>query len=270
MTQNSYEKPEVAQAYDAKNSGRDDFEFYRQLAGELSTGNLNFAVLDIGCGTGALAVQIAAAGYRVTGVDPSNAMLDVARNRPGGDACTWIHGYANDVPDAVADLAVMTGHVAQYFLTKDAWVELLTEAYRALRPGGWLAFESRNPGRRAWERWVPEHTTRRLPHPDGGELTTWIELLDVDEDAPEGVLETHRGITIYPDGHRSGDDSSETLIFRPLEGLSSSLEAAGYNIEQTYGDFSRGPITEADPDSGAGASVEYIIIARRPTSRTTN
>lgn len=186
VTQNSYLEPEVAQAYDAKNSGRDDVEFYRWLAGKLSAGNPDFAVLDIGCGTGALGVQMAADGHRVTGVDPADAMLDVARNRPGGDACTWIHGYAGDVPDAVADLVVMTGHVAQYFLTEEAWGEVLAEAYRALRPGGWLAFESRNPGRRAWERWDPEHTTRRLPHPDGGELTTWIELLAVDEEAQRG------------------------------------------------------------------------------------
>lgn len=261
---NSYQTPDVAQVYDAKNSGRDDFAFYRQLAAELSLGNPDFAVLDIGCGTGALGVQLAADGYRVLGVDPAEAMLDVARTRPGGEACTWIHGYAKDVPDAVADLALMTGHVAQYFLTEDAWAEVLTEAARTLRPGGWLAFESRNPGQRAWERWVPEHTTRRLPHPDGGELTTWIELLDVDEEAADGVLETHRGITTYPDGHRSGDDSSETLIFRPLHRLTTSLEAAGFTVEQTYGDFARGPITEADRDSGTEASVEHILIARRP------
>lgn len=268
VTQNSYQTPEVAQVYDAKNAGRDDFEFYLQLAGELSAGIPDFAVLDIGCGTGALGVQMAAAGYGVTGVDPAEAMLEVARNRPGGEAGTWIHGYAGDVPDAVADLAIMTGHVAQYFLTEEAWAEVLGEAHRALRPGGWLAFESRNPGRRAWERWVPEHTTRRLPSPGGGELTTWIELLEVDEDASDGVLETHRGITIYPDGHRSGDHSSETLIFRPLDRLIDSLDAAGFIVEQTYGDFSRGPIVEADPDRETAASVEYILIARRATSTT--
>lgn len=264
MTQNSYLTPEVARVYDVKNAGRQDVEFYLQLAAELSAGNPDFAVLDIGCGTGALGARLAAAGYRVTGVDPSEAMLDVARSRPGGDACTWIHGYAADVPDAGADLALMTGHVAQYFLTAEAWHEVLTEAYRALRPGGWLAFESRNPAHRAWERWVPEHTTRRLPHPDGGQITTWVELLAVDEDAPEGVLETHRGITVYPDGHRSGEDSSETLVFRPLDRLTSSLEAAGYVVEQTFGDFSRGPVTEADPEGGREASVEHILLARRP------
>lgn len=262
MTQNSYESARVARAYDAKNSRRDDFAFYQQLAAELSQGRPDFVVLDIGCGTGALGVQLAAAGYRVTGVDPAAAMLEVARSRPGGDACTWIHGYAQDVPDATADLAVMTGHVAQYFLTEEAWAEVLAQVARALRPGGWLAFESRNPTARAWERWTPEHTTRRLPHPDGGELHTWIELLHVDEDAPGGVLETHRGITIHPDGHRTGDDSSETLIFRPMHQLRASLEAAGFTIEQTHGDFSRRPFTDADRSGDPEASSECILVAR--------
>lgn len=261
--QNSYERERVARVYDAKNSRRDDFEFYQGLAAELSGGDPDFAILDIGCGTGAFGVQMAAAGYRVTGVDPAEAMLEVARNRPGGEACTWIHGYTQDIPDATADLAIMTGHVAQYFLSEEAWAEVLTEVHRALRPGGWLAFESRNPTARAWERWTPEHTTRRLPHPDGGELTTWHELLQVDEDASEGVLETHRGITIHPDGHGTGDDSSETLVFRPLHRLRSSLQAAGFAIEQTYGDFSRGPITDADPAGHVEASDEYILVARR-------
>lgn len=268
VTDNSYRKPRVAQVYDAKNSDRRDFDFYHHLADELSAGIPDFAVRDIGCGTGALGVQLAEAGYRVTGVDPSEAMLDVARTRRGGDACTWIHGYTHDAPDAVADLAIMTGHVAQYFLTEQAWADVLIEARRALRPGGWLAFESRNPGHAAWQRWVPEHTTRQLPHPDGGEITTWIELLDVDDSRPEGLLETHRGITVYPDGHRSGDDSSETLIFRPLDRLIRSVEAAGYSIETTYGNFDRGPITHADPHSGIEASVEYILIAQRPGGRS--
>lgn len=193
-------------------------------------------------------------------------MLEVARGRPGADACTWIHGYASDVPDATADLAVMSGHVAQYFLTAEAWDQVLAEVHRALRPGGRLAFESRNPDHRAWERWTPEHTTRRLPHPDGGEIITWIELLDVEEDTTQGVLETHRGITIYPDGHRSGDDSSETLVFRPFDGLVRSLELAGFTLDHTYGDFSRSPITHADSD--AGASVEYVVIARRTVDIT--
>ncbi|NDK32380.1 class I SAM-dependent methyltransferase [Nesterenkonia sp. Hz 6-5] len=255
VTKSGYDEPRVAQVYDAENSGRWDFDFYLALAEELSEGVDDFAVLDIGCGTGALGVELAQAGYQVTGVDPAEAMLVTARTRPGGHLATWIHGYANDVPDAIADLVIMTGHVAQYFITDDAWDEVLQHAHRALRPGGRIAFESRNPGNRAWERWTRDNTFGTYPHPDGGEFTSWVESLQVNEEAPEGVIETHRGITVYPDGTRSGDETSETLIFRPMDRLTSSLDTAGFTIEHSYGDWSRGPVTEA--------SVEHILIARR-------
>jgi SAM-dependent methyltransferase len=255
VTTNAYDDPRVARTYDAENDGRWDVDFYRALTQDLSQGVNGFAVLDIGCGTGALGAELAGDGYQVTGVDPSAAMLGVARTRPGADRVTWILGHADSAPEAIADLVVMTGHVAQYFLTVEAWAEVLHHAHRALRPGGRIAFESRNPGVRAWESWTRENTIGTYPHPDGGAFTSWGELLAVDEAAPEGVLETHRGITVYPDGSRSGDDTSETLVFRSLDRLTSSLETAGFHVEQVYGDWSRGPVT--------GTSREFILIGRR-------
>lgn len=253
MSHRQYDNSRAANKYDQENAGRWDTEFYLQLAKELSRDIDEFAVLDIGCGTGGLGVDFATAGYAVTGVDPAEAMLEVARIRPGGDNVTWIHGYANDVPSDFADLVVMTGHVAQYFTTDAAWDEVLSHAHRALRPGGRIAFESRNPGNRAWDRWNPGNTTRTFPHAEGGEYTTWIELLEVDEDAPEGVIETHRSATEY--GGEIRRSLGETLIFRPLDRLRRSLEAAGFTIENVYGDWNRGPVTED--------GIEFIIIAHR-------
>lgn len=48
--------------------------------------------MDIGCGTGEITCALALQGYRVTGVDPAPAMLEVARHRPGGDLVRWIEG----------------------------------------------------------------------------------------------------------------------------------------------------------------------------------
>jgi len=64
---------------------RGDLDFYLELVMSAK------AVLDVGCGTGALlhrAREIGHAG-RLCGLDPANAMLDVARTRSDIE---WIHG----------------------------------------------------------------------------------------------------------------------------------------------------------------------------------
>lgn len=48
-------------------------------------------ILDVGCGTGRHAVQLAGGGAKVTGVDFSSGMLDKARAKPGGEAVRFIH-----------------------------------------------------------------------------------------------------------------------------------------------------------------------------------
>ena len=81
----SYIDPRLAAVYDALNPPADDMAFYLDLAGETPKN-----VLDMGCGTGRLACELAARGHRATGADPAAAMLDIARNRPGGEKVTWI------------------------------------------------------------------------------------------------------------------------------------------------------------------------------------
>ena len=57
-------------------AGREDIPFFRRLV--LSTGG---PVLNLGCGTGALALDLAGAGLEVVGVDSSPYMLDIARDK---------------------------------------------------------------------------------------------------------------------------------------------------------------------------------------------
>ncbi|MBK5223563.1 MAG: class I SAM-dependent methyltransferase [Acidimicrobiia bacterium] len=135
------EDPRLAALYDIECAGRWDHDLYLALATELGAAS----VVDIGCGTGVFAVDAAAPGRRVIGVDPAVAMLDLARTRPGGERVEWIHGTADDIPDSCADLVIMMGHVAQYFVADDQWTHLLGQVRRMLMPGGHLAFETRNP-----------------------------------------------------------------------------------------------------------------------------
>ena len=102
-------------------------------------------VLDVGCGTGTFACLLAQRGLVVVGLDPAAASLDVARAKPGSDRVRWILGDAPALPPLQADLATMTGNVAQVFVTDEGWDETLRAIRHALRPGGHLVFESSGP-----------------------------------------------------------------------------------------------------------------------------
>jgi 2-polyprenyl-3-methyl-5-hydroxy-6-metoxy-1,4-benzoquinol methylase len=56
------------------------------------------SILDIGCGTGRHSIELARRGYRVTGLDLSSAMLDIARAnaQAAGVELTWIEADATD------------------------------------------------------------------------------------------------------------------------------------------------------------------------------
>ena len=97
----------LAWIYDAFDGPRDDLAAYVAIAAELGADR----VLDVGCGTGCLAILLARAGRTVVGVDPAAASLDVARSKDGSTAVTWIHGEVGQIPAVAADLALMTGNV---------------------------------------------------------------------------------------------------------------------------------------------------------------
>src|SRR5690348_171767 len=147
-----FDEPRLASIYDDLDADRRDLDVYVSIARELGARS----VVDIGCGTGTLALLLAGEGLDVVGVDPAAAMLAVARAKPGAAAVRWVHGVAADLPRLHADLATMTGNVAQVFLDDDDWADTLASAHRALRPNGWLVFETRRPERQAWLEWNPE------------------------------------------------------------------------------------------------------------------
>ena len=96
---------------------------------------------------------IAAIGPR-RGVDPTEGMLSVARSRSGAECVEWIHSKAEDLDvDRRFRTIYMTGHAFQALIDDETAVASLSAMAAHLKPDGMVLFETRNPLRRAWERW---------------------------------------------------------------------------------------------------------------------
>ena len=225
---NYYAIPELAAGYDADSRGRRDLDFYLSLAAEIGAGR----VADIGAGTGLLCSLLAGRGHEVIGVEPERTMLAIAERQEHAASVSWVHGTAENLPAGWADLVLMTGHVAQYFLDDAAWATAAEQAGRALRPGGRLAFETRNPAAEAWRTWS---TAGR----SAGQGTVRTEV------RRNGDLITHI------DRWTRGDTSwttTETLRFPSREDILAGLESAGLMVGCTWGDWDRSPVSADCPE----------------------
>lgn len=157
----AFADPRLAVLYDVFDDDRSDLDAYVAIAEEVGART----VVDIGCGTGSLAVLLASLGISVVGVDPAIASLDVARAKPNAERVQWVSGDATALVGmrVGADLAVMTGNVAQVFVTDEDWHKTLEAVRACLRPNGWFALEARRHEVRAWETWDIPPTTVELP-----------------------------------------------------------------------------------------------------------
>ncbi|GGS26487.1 methyltransferase [Actinokineospora fastidiosa] len=229
-----YAHSRLAAIYDVVEGERDDLGTYLDIVDEFGA---EF-VLDVGCGTGSLAVLLAESGRTVVGVDPAEASLAVARAKHSG--VTWVHGDATVVGALGVDLATMTANVAQVFRTDAAWEATLAGIRAALRPGGHLVFETRRPECRAWEQWDGVTT---VDVPGIGRVEHRREVTEV-----RLPLVSFRETFRFADGAVVASES--TLRFRDRDEIEASLVATGYDLVDVR-------------DAADRPGREFVVIAQR-------
>ena len=110
-----------------------EFEFYRSLA-------RGKRVLDVGCGTGRISIEMANAGAEVVGMDLSPSILEVAEEKTRGrQDIRFIQGDLVDFElDQHFELIVFTGYSFHHALTPEAQRSCLAAVARHLEPNGVL------------------------------------------------------------------------------------------------------------------------------------
>jgi SAM-dependent methyltransferase len=110
-------------------------------------------VLDVGTGTGVVAITAARADARVTGLDLTPELLDQARENARiaqMQDLVWTEGDAEDLPYPDASFDVVVSQFGHMFAPRPEIA--VAEMRRVLKPGGRIAFAT----------WPPEHCVGRM------------------------------------------------------------------------------------------------------------
>lgn len=240
------------QTYDLVDAG---YEEDRPLVGQWAR-SLGGPLLDLACGTGRMAIPLAAQGYQVTGVDITSEMVAWARQKVTAQAVSveWV------VADARAfqlhqqfRFIFMLEHAFQFFLTRADHEALLARVREHLHPEGCFLFETRNPSpRNLYQARLLE--PQRCATPDGGQL-----VITDDQPVYDPITQIKHCASQYqwlhPDGQQVTRTKRTALRFVFPQEIEALLHYNGFQIRASYGSWQQEPLT--------ASSREMIFVCQR-------
>jgi SAM-dependent methyltransferase len=253
------------ETYDAQHEtipGGDDVSFFRGLA-ERAGG----PVLELGCGTGRVAIPLAEAGFDVVGLDRSAPMLAVAAERRRvlpvvvRRRLRFVEGDMTDFRLARRfALAFAAFRVFMALPDEQSQRSALFAIRRHLRPGGLLALDIFDP---RLDLLTPEpqaQTERReFRHPTTGNTVVASVLSRVNDPVAQRFTQRWRFAEESPDGTQVREEFEElTLRWTYRYEMRHLLELSGFEPIAEYSDYGGTP-----PAYGG----EQIWLARRPAAR---
>jgi SAM-dependent methyltransferase len=181
-------------------------------------------VLELGIGTGRIALPLAARGVDVHGVDLSEAMVAQLREKPGGDEIpVTIGDFATTNVDGSFTLAYLVYNTIQNLTSQDEQVACFENVAAHLRPGGRFVIEVG----------IPDVKGERLRIFDFGERHIGIDEYDF---ANQGLISHHYtrsgdGTFTYGSGPFRYVWPSELDLMARIAGMSPSERYSGWNGE---------------------------------------
>jgi ubiquinone/menaquinone biosynthesis C-methylase UbiE len=236
----------------------DDIPFY--LGEALSVGE---TVLELGCGTGRVAIPIAQTGVDVVGIDNSQAMLDQAQIKadrlgPGAGSLDLVNADMRDFSlDSTFDLAIIPFRGFLALLTVDDQRRALLNIRKHLNIGGRLVFNIFVPDIQMLLQVgdTPYHL-RDVTDPDTG--ITYVLWQQSSYDLYEQIIDVRISIEELDDqravARKFYRDFQLRYAFRWE--IYHLLVSCGFEIVDLHGDFDRTPFDET--------SGEMVWVARTP------
>ena len=204
-------------------------------------------VLDVACGFGRHAVNLARRGMRVVGLDLNAYFLGLAAGqaREAGAPALFARGDMRLLPFRPAfDAAVCLGGSFGQFATENEDLALLRETLHALKPGGKFLLDVANR----------DGILSRFVGKDWDQLEDGTAVLHERRwDSLQGRLQG-RDVVIGPDGRRREYEHSMRLYGAPEIG--SVLRHAGFDVLALYGSLAGSAIGWDSP--------RVNVVARRP------
>lgn len=187
-------------------------------------------VLELGAGTGRLAVELAQAGLNVLGIDASSAMVRLAderRRRLGAEGLTFLTADATGFrTEQRFDAVIACFHVLNYMATPQALAAAFATAAAHLEPGGLFLFDSwHGPAVRAQG---PETRVRDLVV-DGGPV---VRIAEPYHDPIRQTVDVRYRFFVQPSSAEAWHLIEETHHLRYLfrEDIDTACRDAGFEL----------------------------------------
>lgn len=232
---------EIARYYDAENAKLvEDLAAYTLLAERFGG-----PVLDVGCGTGRVALHLVERGFPVTGIESSSAMLTQARTKPGIEQVTLIESEVHKAQVKTEfGLAVLAFSTFQHFTTQDEQLAVLSNIAHHLRPSGGIVLDLSNPVHFFRTDDIPALIHERtFPDTDSGQPVMQQSIVRADRAAQ--ILH----VTWVYDRIEVEGNITRTVCEMPLRCYTAPeihllLERAGFTHIELYGTYDFDPFDE--------------------------